>query len=167
MCSVSYRQMGMNKIAVYSQYKFFFVKSKPSECTLKLFLFISVLHQMDAECHRGEKWLFCLFGVCRKHDWRKVLHAFYSKVELFNSILISSLFSRVYQKRLPCNWTPFLAHGNCSWVCTQTKFLICGICIGFTAVVPWFFFLMCEILALLHQLSSKMEVGEKQMCLKL
>lgn len=145
MCSVFYRQMGINKIAVYLQYKFFFVKSKPSECALKLFLFISVLHQMDAECHRGEKWLFCLFGVCRKHDWRKVLHTFYSKVELFSSILISSLFSRVYQKRLPCNWTPFLAHGNCSWVYTQTKFLICGICICFTAIVPWFFFLVWNL----------------------
>lgn len=31
----------------------------------------------------------------------------------------------------------------------------------------WFFFLMCEILALLSQLSSKMEVGEKQKGLKL
>lgn len=68
MCSMSYRQMGINKIAVYLQYKFFFVKSKPSECTLKLFLFVSVLHQMDDECRRGEEWLFCLSGVCRERD---------------------------------------------------------------------------------------------------
>lgn len=145
MCSVSYRQMGINKIAVFLQYKFSFVKSNPSGCTLKLFPFISVLHQMDAECHRGEEWLFYHFGACRKHDWRKVLDTFYSKVELFSSILISSSFSRVYQKRLPCNWIPSLAHGNCSWVYvyniyTQTKFLNCEICIGFTAIVPWFFF---------------------------
>lgn len=103
----------------------FFVKSKPSKCTVKLFIFISVLHQMYAECHRGEEWLFSLFGLCRKHDWRKV--TFYSKIEHFSSTFISSLFSRVYQKRLTCNWTPFLVHRNFSCVYTQTKFLNCGI----------------------------------------